>query len=177
MKVYLMRHTSVQWDGNEICYGFTDVDVRDSFETEAAEAKTKLKGKHFDKIYSSPLQRAYKLASYCGYADAEQDDRLKEMNFGDWEGKPWDEILDTTDVVAFFRRYIYEAVPGGEAQSEQLDRLRQFLDEKKAAGFASILIFCHGGIINCARTLAGQCSLETAFATLPGFGSLTEITY
>lgn len=175
MKIYLMRHTSVLLNGNEHCYGFTDVDVRDTFEEEAAAACARLKGLDPEAIFTSPLQRAAKLAAFCGYPDAIRDDRLKEMNFGDWEGKPWEEILDTTDVEAFFCRYIDEPVPGGESQREQFERVRDFILEKKAAGYRSILIFCHGGVINCARTLVGQCTLESAFASLPPFGSLTEL--
>ena len=119
MKIYLMRHTSVLLNGNEHCYGFTDVDVRDTFEEEAAAACARLKGLDPEAVFTSPLQRAAKLAAFCGYPDAIRDDRLKEMNFGDWEGKSWEEILDTTDIEAFFRRYIDEPVSGGESQREQ----------------------------------------------------------
>ena len=101
-----MRHTSVLLNGNEHCYGFTDVDVRDTFEEEAAAACARLKGLDPEAVFTSPLQRAAKLAAFCGYPDAIRDDRLKEMNFGDWEGKPWEEILDTTDIEAFIRRRI-----------------------------------------------------------------------
>lgn len=176
MKVYLMRHTSVLLNGNEHCYGFTDVDVRDTFEEEAAEAAARLRDLDPEAVYTSPLRRAAKLASFTGYPDAIRDDRLKEMNFGEWEGKPWEEILDTTEIEAFFRRYMDEPVPCGESQREQYERVRDFIMEKKEAGYHSILIFCHGGVINCARTLAGHCTLESAFASLPPFGSLTELT-
>ena len=49
--------------------------------------------------------------------------------------------------------------------------------EKQAAGYQEVLIFCHGGVINCARTLAGLCQLEDAYATIPPFGSVTELDF
>lgn len=177
MKVYLMRHTTVVWDGAITCYGNTDVDVRESFPEEAEAAKARLAGIKVDRVYSSPLQRASKLADYCGYADAERDDRLREMNFGTWEGKPWSEIIGDEDYHEFFARYLTERTPRGESQEEQLARVQDFILEKKAEGHESILIFCHGGVINCARTLAGLTRLIDAFATIPDFGSLTELEF
>lgn len=176
MKIYLMRHTSVMLDGNEHCYGFTDVDVRDTFSEEAAAAAERLQGIIPDAVFTSPLQRAKKLAVFCGYPNAIQDNRLKEMNFGDWEAKRWDEILTTTDIKAFFKKNIHSPIPNGESQQQHLDRVKDFLYEKKKEGYRSILVFCHGGVINCAQTIVGHCTLESAFASLPKFGSLTEIT-
>lgn len=175
MIVYIVRHTSVVLDGQYICYGATDVDVRDTFPFEAAETKKKLEGILFDGIFTSPLQRAEKLAVYCGYSDAERDSRLKEMNFGEWEGRPWSEIIVGQSTEEFFLEYINRPTPGGESQQMQYDRVRDFILEKKDKGYQQILVFCHGGVINCARTLAGQCELHEAFATIPDFGSVTRL--
>ena len=80
MHVYIVRHTSVVLDGNETCYGDMDIDVRPTFEEEASVTRAALEGLSFDGVFSSPLQRARKLADFCGYGFATLDDRLKEMN-------------------------------------------------------------------------------------------------
>lgn len=172
-----MRHTKVVWDGAVVCYGNTDIDVRDTFEQEAEISKQRIAGLTFDKVYTSPLQRAAKLATYCGYPDAERDERLKEMNFGEWEGRPWAEIIVDEETSAFFDRYIYNPTPGGESQNDQFTRVRDFILEKKAEGLECILVFCHGGVINCVRALAGEVKLNEAFATIPDFGSLTVLDF
>lgn len=177
MKVYLVRHTSVVLDGSVTCYGATDVDVRSSFPQEAAVTKQRLDGMVVDSIYTSPLTRATKLASYCGYAEAERDDRLREMNFGDWEGSAWADIIGDMEVDAFFEQYLENRTPNGESQLDQQRRVQAFLDEKKAEGHQAILVFCHGGVINCARSLTGEVKLTEAFATIPDFGSVTLINY
>lgn len=177
MKVYLVRHTSVVWDGSVVCYGASDIDVCDSFEAEAAESYARIKNLQVERVYTSPLQRAAKLASYCGYADAERDDRLKEMDFGHWEGLLWQDIIKDEVTEEFFQRYISNKTPGGESQEDQYERVREFILEKKTEGWQSILIFCHGGVINCARTMAGEVPLNEAFATIPDFGSLTELEF
>ena len=72
MKVTLIRHTSVAV-ASGTCYGQTDVPLRDTFEQEAFNTLQALAGMHFDKVYTSPLSRCVRLATYCGYPDAERD--------------------------------------------------------------------------------------------------------
>jgi broad specificity phosphatase PhoE len=93
MDIYLIRHTSVDVPEGT-CYGQTDVPTRDTFEEEASLTKAKLAGMTFDKVFTSPLTRARKLAAYCGYPDAVADERLMEMDMGDWEMQKFDEIKD-----------------------------------------------------------------------------------
>lgn len=177
MIVYVVRHTSVVYDGNVTCYGYTDVAVRDTFEAEATVTKSHLQGLEFDAVFTSPLTRARMLADFCGYPDAVRDDRLKEMNFGEWELRPWSEIIIGKSTEEFFLEYIKKAAPGGESQEMQYNRVAEFIMEKKAEGYKQILIFCHGGVINCAKTLAGLTLLNEAFATIPDFGSVTRLEF
>ena len=58
MKVYLIRHTSVVWDGSVTCYGATDVDVRETFEEEATKTLQSIEGIHVDRVYTSPLKES-----------------------------------------------------------------------------------------------------------------------
>ena len=84
MEVVLIRHTSVDVPKGT-CYGWSDVPVAETFEHEAAETKAQLAAyTPFEAVFSSPLTRARKLATFCGYAHPEVDDRLKEMYMGDW---------------------------------------------------------------------------------------------
>lgn len=178
MKVSLVRHTSVLLDGNQFCYGATDVDViPENFEREAEGARKAIVQLQPDAVFTSPLQRAVRLASYCGYPEAQRDDRLKEMNFGDWEGRPWTEILTIEDVPDFFSYYINNPTPNGESLKDQLNRVHHFFEEKKREKHKHILLFCHGGVINCARTLVGETTIEKAFASLPGFASHTLLEF
>ncbi len=177
MKLYLIRHTSVQLNGEQTCYGFTDVDVNESFEQEARLTKEKLEGLSFDAVFSSPLTRAKKLAEYCAYPNIIYDERLKELNFGDWEGQAWTDIIQGEDVIQFFKKHITIPAPNGESQAMQQERIEQFLLEKEAMGYQQIAIFCHGGVINAIKSLVGICSLEEAFAQIPPFGSVTQIEF
>ena len=91
MDVFLIRHTSVDVPAGT-CYGHTDVALRPTFPEEAARVKQQLDTYTFDAVYTSPLSRCTRLATYCGYPDALRDDRLKELNMGAWEMQPFDAI-------------------------------------------------------------------------------------
>ena len=94
----MIRHTSVDVPPGT-CYGWTDVPTAETFEQEASVTKKNLEemlqGKSFDKVYSSTLSRASKLAAFCGYPHPKLDSRLKEMFMGDWEMQHFDEIAKT----------------------------------------------------------------------------------
>lgn len=178
MKVYIVRHTSVVVDGNLTCYGNTDVDTRPTFEEEAEQTRLRLKDlSNIDAVFTSPLSRASKLATFVGYPDAIRDDRLREMNFGEWELRPWSELMQGQSYEEFFTYYIDHPTPGGESLMMQYNRVKDFIEEQQAKGYGTILVFCHGGVINCARALSGETDIREAFADLPDFGSVTELEF
>ena len=84
-QLYLIRHGQTDWNLRAMLQGRTDIPLNETGRRQAMEAGERLAGVHFDAVYSSPLQRCRKLAEYCGYPAPLLDDRLKELNFGDWE--------------------------------------------------------------------------------------------
>lgn len=179
MQVDFVRHTAVDTKVVSLCYGVTDVALRETFPEEARAVAEFVRplGEKADEIFTSPLSRARALARFCGYHSAKEDSRIREMDFGDWEMKPWSEILTTDDVPKFFRLYIEKRTPNGESLTDQRNRVKEFLDEQKSEGYRRILVFCHGGVINCARSIILGASLEDAFASLPPYGSVTTLDY
>ncbi len=177
MKISLIRHTSVELDGTHYCYGALDVKVIESnFEKEAMEAFLSLQGFSFDAVFTSPLTRACRLASFCGFENAERDERLREMNFGDWEGLLWRDILGGKDIIDFFSSYT-DKTPNGESLNDLNDRVRSFIKEKKELGFKHILVFCHGGVIRAAKNFVLSKEITDKFEPLPEFASHTLLEF
>lgn len=174
MIIYLIRHTSVAVPKGT-AYGFTDVPVNPSFEAEAASTLEQLAGLRFDQVFCSPLTRCVKLATFCGYPNAIRDERLKELNFGDWEMKTWDEISADLYSKEWFADWINTPTRHGESLRQQYERLKAFLTEKKELGYKEIAIFAHGGILTCARVLAGEYPIEEAFNSIPPYGSVIRV--
>ncbi len=177
MEIYFVRHTSVDVPSG-ICYGSTDVDLKSTFSEEAQEVKNRLKGLQFDKIFTSPLSRATKLASFCGYPDATIDIRLTEFNFGDWEMQSYDKLYEEE---ALFRewceKYITTKCPNGESLTEQINRVDSFINDLKAIGYTRVCAFCHGGVLAIGRSLAGGITIEDTFKSIPPFGSVICCKY
>lgn len=173
MQVYLIRHTRVGVPRGT-CYGQTDVPVADTFKEEATITKKKLEGITFDRVYSSPLTRAYKLACFCGYSEADRDDRLKEMYMGKWEMQRYDEIQDDA-LQMWYNDYMHLACTGGESYPMLYDRVKSFLEELKTKKYHRVAIFAHGGVLICAGVYAGIIPEDKAFEYLTDYGGIEVI--
>ena len=179
MEITLIRHTSVDVPPG-VCYGQTDVPLKDSFEQEAAITLSRLKAslpeeENFDHAFTSPLTRCVRLADYCGYPDAERDKRLMEINFGAWEMKPFDRN-DDPRLQEWYADYLNVAATGGESFAMQYERVGRFLDELKQKPYRRVAIFAHGGVLICAQIYAGHITAEEAFSSLTPYGGLIQIT-
>ena len=174
MNVVLIRHTSVAVPKGT-CYGWSDVPVADSFAQEAAQTRQQLEHYRFDAVYASPLTRARKLADFCGYPAPILDERLKEMNMGDWEMLRYDEIKDPA-LQTWFDDYMHLAATNGESFPQLYARVANFLDHLRTTPHQCVGIFAHGGVLICAGIYAGLFPPENCFTHLVPFGGVQEIS-
>lgn len=179
MKITLIRHTAVDVPMG-VCYGQTDVPLKESFEQEAAVTSARLQERvatdgAFDHVFTSPLSRCTRLATFCGYADAKRDDRLKELNFGTWEMQSFGQIEDPR-LQEWFSDYFNVCATGGESFKMQYARVAAFLDELKQKEYERVAIFAHGGVLICAQIYAGAIQMEEAFSALTPYGGIVEIS-
>ena len=174
MEVILVRHTSVDVPKGT-CYGWTDVPVKKAFEQEAEVTQRELQPfLPFDKVFSSPLTRARKLAAYCGYPDAETDDRLKEMNMGEWEMQLYDKIEDP-HLQEWYDDYIHQPTTGGESFTQQYQRVASFLDDLKGKPYQRVAIFAHAGVLVSAGIHAGLYQWDNAWSNVVDYGEFIVI--
>lgn len=174
MNVVLIRHTSVNVPRGT-CYGQTDVPVADTFEVEAAETKRNLGNEEFDVVYSSPLTRARLLASYCGYPSPVVDDRLKEMNMGDWEMRRFDDINDK-NLQKYYDDFIHTPTTNGESFEQFYARVSSFFEELKGKDSHRVAVFAHGGVLICAGIYAGLYTENDCFKHNPPYGGILRIS-
>ena len=170
MEIILIRHTSVDVPRG-VCYGQTDVPLRDSFKEEATITAQQLQDDVFDAVFTSPLSRCTRLAEHCGYPDAIRDARLKELDFGEWEMKEFDKI-DDPRLQEWYDDYFHVAATGGESFMMQLQRVSEFLDEVSRQKYGRVAVFAHGGVLICAQIYAGTLKMEDAFGALTPYGGI-----
>lgn len=172
-EVWLVRHTAVKVPLG-MCYGRSDVPLRESFADEAAAVRERLRGVDFDSVWCSPLSRCVHLAEACGYPDALLDDRLMEIDFGDWELRYFDEI-DDPQLQIWYADYLHARPTGGETFDEQRARVAQFLEELRAETHRRALVFTHGGVMVAAGIHAELFAATEAFSQIPPYGSILKI--
>ncbi len=148
MKLFFLRHTSLNVD-IDVFYGQTDLDVSDRFEQEVKLIQKKIKNFNIDtnsiKVYSSPLKRCIKLTNTLT-ENYIVDERIKEMNLGDWEMKKMSSI-SKKDKLDWENNLLSFKIPNGESNNEFLKRLKSFLEDIFKVN-EDALIVCHAGSIN-----------------------------
>jgi len=144
----MLRHTQPDIAVG-ICYGQLDLDVGPGFERDACAAYEQLP--NFDIVITSPLKRCLKLATYVSERAGlayRVDNRLKEMDFGRWEGKLWDEI-PRVEIDSWANDFMHAKPHGGESvqdMQQRVERALQTHDERDGV----VLLVTHLGVMRCA---------------------------
>ena len=139
MQVFLIRHPKPVIDAG-ICYGRLDVDAHAPHAV-ADEIRPLLP--RDVPVYSSPLRRARQLAEALHPAPV-FDARLAEIDFGDWEGRAWNDIerdaLDAwaADVTGFIP-------PNGESVARLQARVLDFA--ASLAALPAVALVAHAGVL------------------------------
>ena len=103
-------------------------------------------------VWTSPLRRCADVGRWLacwGWAHR-IDVRLCELDFGDWDGRRWDEI-GAAPVDAWCDDFLHRAPGGGETVAQLLARCRGLLDELPPHA----CIVAHAGWLNAARCVRG----------------------
>lgn len=169
MEVYVVRHTEVDVPAGT-CYGQSEVPLRDSFQSEVIELKSKLINE-FDVVYSSPFSRCTRLAEELGFHDYIIDVRLSELNFGDWEMQNWDSI-DTKKIEQWSEDIVGVRLPNGENLSDMYVRVSQFMEDLLRANYRNVLLVTHGGVIRSLWAWILGFPLKNLFSVPVGFGEV-----
>ncbi len=156
MQLFLIRHPQPAVPANT-CYGRSDLDLAEHAEACAAALRPLLPGDSL--VYTSPLKRCRLLAE-CLHPAPILDDRLLELNFGDWEMRTWDEI-GTAALDAWAAAPQDFVPPGGEAVRNLRRRVAHFLDGLRCAALPAAIVVTHAGVLRaCAAELLGLSDAE-----------------
>ncbi|MCR5419625.1 MAG: bifunctional adenosylcobinamide kinase/adenosylcobinamide-phosphate guanylyltransferase [Lachnospiraceae bacterium] len=100
-------------------------------------------------IVSSPLKRACETAGFLfGDCDIKKADGLKEIDFGVFEGKTYEELKDNEAYIHFLNTQGDCDIPGGESRTSFIERsMKAFCDIVLQRNINDIFIVCHGGNI------------------------------
>lgn len=154
MEVYIVRHGETLWNAAGKLQGRSDIALNEHGRELAGRLGERLEETTFDRIYSSPLIRAYETACLIrGHRNIPviRDERLCEISFGEMEGIHYSEWMDEKSPYrSFFQEPgKYMPPPGGESLAQVCERTKDFLHEVVEASYAEterIMIVGHGAV-------------------------------
>lgn len=92
MKIYSTRHGQTDYNKNDLILGTTDIELNETGLKQAHELAEEIKksGIKIDIIIASPMKRSFRTAETISEVNSIEmltDDRLREWNYGEYEGK------------------------------------------------------------------------------------------
>ncbi|MDR6407484.1 alpha-ribazole phosphatase [Paraburkholderia terricola] len=165
MDIVLIRHPAVVVDAG-VCYGQSDVALVEDADVSSAALALRLAALQVPAprvLMSSPSTRCSALAAAMSNdfgCALSHDDRLKEMNFGDWEERRWDaidrELLD--DWAANFE---HARAHGGESVTQFVARVRAWFDAfAQTRELTPAYVVTHAGVMRAIASLVLDVPLE-----------------
>lgn len=172
MKLWLARHARPLIEPG-LCYGASDIAADAEATHEAAQALAA----HLPPglvVSSSPLRRCVQLAEALQQLRPDlaftPDPRLAEMDFGQWEGRPWESIAPA-EHVAWMADFSGYRCGGGESVAAFMARVRLALDAARGNGTDTLWV-THGGVVRAATLLVQDAPMPRQAAEWPRAGGL-----
>ena len=152
----LIRHGQSVWNATNRFTGWTDVELSQKGEIEAATAGEQLADVRFDVVHTSALMRAQRTAEIVmsknrvsGEIPTNQDERLNERHYGDLQGLNKAETAEIhgAEQVRIWRRSFDVPPPGGESLEMTAERTIPYFVEEIMPDLDSgmnVLVAAHG---------------------------------
>ncbi|WP_366922398.1 alpha-ribazole phosphatase [Metallumcola ferriviriculae] len=154
LEMYLVRHGETLWNQDHKYQGHQDVPLSEVGRRQAKELAHWLKEVRYTAIYASDLSRAYDTAAAVADSRAIKvtaDRRLREINFGTWEGRTFKEINKIfPDIVKQWMENPAEVnLPEGESfalvKKRAYQAVKDIVAKNEYAG--KVAVFSHGATI------------------------------
>lgn len=160
LRLYVVRHGETVWNTEKKLQGWKDSKLTENGIKNAILLGNRLKNLDFQSIYTSPSGRTKETAKLIS-GDRKQifieDENLREINLGDWEGQTHDNIKEQypSEYDAFWNKpHLYKS-NSGEDFYQLNERVKQFLERVKSEQVSgNILIVTHTVFI---KTLLAHC--------------------
>jgi len=152
VELWLIRHGETEWSLSGKHTSRTDISLTEHGRRRAEELRDYLKGKKFEAVFVSPMQRARETCAIAGFGDvAAVDEGLREWDYGVYEGKTTAEIRKEVPGWSVWK----DEIVGGETVEHVGERADEVIVRALAAGASggAVALFAHAHIL---RILAAR---------------------
>jgi len=180
MKLILIRHGKTEANEKHLYCGSTDLPLSESGKSELIERKNTVKYPSIDgfRILTSGMRRCEEtLIILFGDIPHDTDTAFREMDFGTFEMRSYEEMKNDPDYIAWITGDNEANVtPGGESGNQMTGRVIDGLTRLMGEG-RDTLIVTHGGVIAAIMTylFAGENKNRYEWQPKPGGGYIVDI--
>lgn len=124
--LYLIRHGETEYNRKKLYYGATDCPLNDQGRSDAKHLGVTFAAIPLDLVIASPMQRTRETAALLltnREVPLEYEERLREINFGAWEGCSWRDLKDDPLWQAWGQDWLNTVPPDGESFVELAQRV------------------------------------------------------
>ena len=175
LRLWLVRHPRPAVPKG-LCYGASDVPIDDAHLDELVVALPARLPRHAP-VWSSPLSRCLRLARGLagrGFAEPTVDPRLREMDFGHWEGQLWS-ALPREQIDAWRDDLVRYVPPGGEPLAALAERSTAFVTTALPQSGDAIVV-THAGVIQTLSRTLRERPLSNFGGTPVDYGEIVVLT-
>lgn len=131
-RLYFVRHGQSEANLQECFAGHYNAPLTELGHKQAARTAGALKEIPFTAVYASDLARAADtgraVADLCDLP-LHTTNRLREIHAGEWEARPFAELLERDDYGVWMRQVGVAACPGGESVAQLQQRIRSVVED------------------------------------------------
>ncbi len=169
----MLRHGRTEANARGLLQGRIDPPLDELGRQQAAAAAAWLGD--VDRVIASPLQRAQETAAAFG-VQIETDDRFIELDYGEWEGRPVQDV--PAETWQAWRSDLDFRPPAGETLNELGSRVRTALDELVAqAERSNVVVVSHVSPIKASVAWALDVTDHATWRTRLGQASICQIGF
>jgi alpha-ribazole phosphatase len=183
MRLVLVRHAEVEESARGRCYGTLDVGLSEAGRAQAATLARALSGEPLEAVVSSPRVRALETAAPIARPHGVEvaiEPGLRELDFGELEGRTYDEIAASLpDVYAqWMTTPTAVRFPGGESYADLRTRaLAVVAALRDAHDDATVVAVTHGGVVRAVVSEALGIPQERIFRIAVGPASVSIVEW
>ncbi|MHB1653913.1 MAG: histidine phosphatase family protein [Desulfitobacteriaceae bacterium] len=148
----LVRHGETMWNREGRYQGQIDTELSPLGLEQGRRVAEALKQVYLDVVYSSPLVRSYQTAQMCAEnhgLEVLKDQRLLEINHGEWEGLKADEVrAKYPELLTQWHTSVIDVqMPGGESIEDVRERVKvSFLEMAERHKGQTVLVAAHDAV-------------------------------